>query len=302
MANSRSRFGTTVYNNNIFVFGSSTSAEKYDIAGNTWYSVPSTINLGHSGGGIYNNKLYAIGGGYSPTSKPIAEEYEYDESNSLSSAYPIYANNSYNEKINFAGDYDYFKIIPTEDNYYSFYSTGNTDTYAYLYDSNGVQITYNDDSGAGYNFYILRKLTANTTYYLAVRHYNSSSTGDYTLNIDKSIYYKKLTAIGNSSKLIDVEISAKDVKTFADKAVGVVYDSQKLMIDKKSIDFGQNTNLDWIKQITYRNNISGKYEFEIRNTIASNKLWDGTIELLRFLKLDSSNSNIKIYVIKKIGD
>ncbi len=67
-----------------------------------------------------------------------------------------------------------YKFTPSTSGTYYFYSTGSYDTYGYLYDANGSQLTYNDDAGAGSNFLISYSCTANTTYYIKARSYFSS--------------------------------------------------------------------------------------------------------------------------------
>ena len=90
-------------------------------------------------------------------------------------------NNSRNGRIDFNGDWDYFRITAPTTGTYTFYTTGNTDTVGYLYNSSRVQIAYNDDY-TDRNFRMTYSLTANQVYYLAVRGFGSG-TGDYNLNI-----------------------------------------------------------------------------------------------------------------------
>ena len=80
-----------------------------------------------------------------------------------------------------AGDYDYFRVDVTSSGTLTVYTTGSTDTYGYLKNSDCTDLAYNDDSG-DINFSISQSVTAGT-YYVAVRHYSSSGTGAYTLNV-----------------------------------------------------------------------------------------------------------------------
>ena len=61
-------------------------------------------------------------------------------------------------------------------------STGSNDMFGYLLDSNGDEITLNDDAGSGYNFRITRVVEPGT-YYIKVRHYNRTQTGDYFIDV-----------------------------------------------------------------------------------------------------------------------
>ncbi len=89
-------------------------------------------------------------------------------------------NSSISASINPAGDYDYFAINIPAYGTLNVYTTGSTDTYGYLKDSACTDIESDDDDGEGLNFSITRTLSAGT-YYVAVRHYSSSSIGAYTL-------------------------------------------------------------------------------------------------------------------------
>lgn len=60
-----------------------------------------------------------------------------------------------------------------KDGTYTFYSTGDEDTYGYIYDSEGQQIAYNDDAGSGTNFQIQLEMKKGEKYYLAARSFSS---------------------------------------------------------------------------------------------------------------------------------
>jgi len=62
---------------------------------------------------------------------------------------------------------------------YSNYAVqSNLDVYGYLFDSNCVELTRNDDGGTGFNFRFSRYVTPGT-YYIGVRAFNSSATGQF---------------------------------------------------------------------------------------------------------------------------
>jgi len=91
---------------------------------------------------------------------------------------------SQSRSIDPTGDNDYIRFYAQAGKNYIFYTEGSTDTYGYLYDSNQNQLTYDDDSGSGLNFWIEYPITSSGYYFLRVRGYSSSTKGPYTL------YYK----------------------------------------------------------------------------------------------------------------
>jgi len=85
-------------------------------------------------------------------------------------------------------DRDYFRLDLAQQGLVTIYTTGSTDTYGYLLNSGCSELTFDNDSGTDSNFSIEQELDAGT-YYIIVRHYNSSSTGSYTLNIECATSY-----------------------------------------------------------------------------------------------------------------
>ncbi len=79
-------------------------------------------------------------------------------------------------------DVDYFKFEVTELNIININTTGSTDTVGALYNSAGVKLTFDDDSGSGNNFLIQRILFPGI-YFAEVRGQNSNTYGNYILNI-----------------------------------------------------------------------------------------------------------------------
>ena len=113
------------------------------------------------------------------------EEYEdyMRDGTSFEKAYIIKKGESMTVNVDVGGKYTYFEFTATEYGSYTFTSTGNYDTYGYLYNSAGSQITYNDDSGSGSNFSITRTLNAGETVYIGVRMYSSSTTGTFYVEV-----------------------------------------------------------------------------------------------------------------------
>ncbi|MBI2884213.1 MAG: pre-peptidase C-terminal domain-containing protein, partial [Candidatus Methylomirabilis oxyfera] len=104
-----------------------------------------------------------------------------DHGNSCSAATAVNVNSSTAGTINSAGDWDYFKVQVPSSGTLTVYTTGSTDTYGFLKNSSCADIASNDDYN-GTNFRISQSVTAGT-YYVAVRHYSSTGTGAYTLNV-----------------------------------------------------------------------------------------------------------------------
>ena len=76
------------------------------------------------------------------------------------------------------GESKTYTVKPTEDGVWTFMSFADGDTYAYLYDSEGNTIYWDDDGGVGTNFKIIYELKAGETYTLKVKWYNSDREGD----------------------------------------------------------------------------------------------------------------------------
>ena len=76
-----------------------------------------------------------------------------------------------------AGETKSYTITPTEDGTWTFTSFADADSYGYLYDAEGNQLTYNDDGGYNNNFQITYELKAGETYTVSVRWYYSDRAG-----------------------------------------------------------------------------------------------------------------------------
>ena len=83
-----------------------------------------------------------------------------------------------------AGDKDYFRIDIIEAGFLTFETTGSTDTYGTLYDSDGDVIDEDDERGPRpNNFRIEDALVYEGSYFLEVRGYSSGTTGEYSLRV-----------------------------------------------------------------------------------------------------------------------
>jgi hypothetical protein len=97
--------------------------------------------------------------------------------------------------IEAVGDNDVFRVVLPTSGDFKVWSTGTTDTYGHLLDSNGMEVARNDDLGSD-NFGITFKANAGT-YYVKVRHFSPNGTGAYVL---KSSF--------TASRLINVNYTA----------------------------------------------------------------------------------------------
>ena len=107
-----------------------------------------------------------------------------DHGNTTASATTITLNSSTNGRIDHAGDIDFFRVQVTEAGTLTIFTTGSTDTYGRLLDSNGIELASNDDaSGIDLNFRIVRTVSAGT-YFVSVRHFSGAESGAYVLRVD----------------------------------------------------------------------------------------------------------------------
>ena len=103
-----------------------------------------------------------------------------DHGNSIEAATVVSANSTTAGNIGVAGDNDYFRIVVPANGKLTVSTTGSTDTYGYLLDSNGQELNRDDDNGGAPNFLITRDVGAGT-YYVRVKDYYADRTGAYAL-------------------------------------------------------------------------------------------------------------------------
>ena len=122
---------------------------------------------------------------------------------------------SYTATIDADGEIEYYQFTPEKTGKYIIYGTGNTDSYVLRYDpttwrNNGTYIDVQDDSSnssngnttgvdfgiQGTQFFMLRELTAGTTYLYGVKYYNTD-TGSLPFRFEK-VYTIDYNANGGS--------------------------------------------------------------------------------------------------------
>ncbi|MDR1800864.1 MAG: InlB B-repeat-containing protein [Lachnospiraceae bacterium] len=110
----------------------------------------------------------------------FADAYNWALSSSTTTSYT----NTKTGSLEIAGDIDMFKFTaPVTGTYSLFITNGTFDNTGKLYNSQEVQLAYDDDGNTYPNFRISYSLTAGSIYYLAVESYNNNKTGDYSVNI-----------------------------------------------------------------------------------------------------------------------
>lgn len=90
-----------------------------------------------------------------------------------------------NVSISQAGTCKYFSFVPERDGKYRLYSTGDFDTYGYVYDESWNNISSDDDGGIGNNFSVIYDFKARKTYYFCVKLFDSSIVGDFKVALEE---------------------------------------------------------------------------------------------------------------------
>ena len=105
-----------------------------------------------------------------------------DHGNAQAHATPVMSGTAIAGNIEAALDEDYFSIAVTGAGILTASTTGTTDTRGFLYDSDGMRLATDDDSGTGRNFSFSHQITTTGTYYIKVNAF-STNTGAYTLTV-----------------------------------------------------------------------------------------------------------------------
>ena len=105
----------------------------------------------------------------------------------------------------------YLAFTPAYSTNYTLYSSVDSDTRAYLYDSNMALLGSDDDGGSGNNFSLTYSLTAGETYYYAVRFYYTGETGTIPVYLQQHHVYSATTITPNSCYTDGVSVFTCDV-------------------------------------------------------------------------------------------
>ena len=153
-------------------------------------TLPTLTKEGHHFCGWYDNAEFAgnaIAAPYCSKDKTtlyakwLTEEewLALRDGTSFEKAFIAESGQTYDVNVTTGGQIVYFAFTPTTSGSFTIQSTGSGDTYGTLYSSTKSSLTTNDDGGDGNNFKITYTMTAGTTYYVAVKFYNSSTTGTF---------------------------------------------------------------------------------------------------------------------------
>lgn len=96
---------------------------------------------------------------------------------------------TYTARIYVAGMTAYYPFTPEYNGTYSFYSSGVSDTFGVLYDSDFNKLAENDDFGNEINFKINHQLNANHTYYIGVNLISPKATSVLKITIEPVSYF-----------------------------------------------------------------------------------------------------------------
>ncbi|MBC2581761.1 S8 family serine peptidase [Clostridium sp. DJ247] len=285
MPTAEAEFGTTVVNNKIYTAGGITgndsvlnTVQEYDPSTASWvFDQSMSTPREQFGFGAIGSNLYSFGG-YSGTSvvnspekAPITPASD-DYGNDSSSAASMTIGNQIPAAINYAGDVDFFKFTPIFSGTYIIGTTGTTDTYGYLYDSNQNQLAYNDDSNGSLNFSISYSLIANQTYYIKVRHWSSSGTGSYSLAVKDSVGndFNSATVIQAGSNISAAIEYAGDFDFF--KFTPTVSGSYTICTTGTTDTYGYLYDVNQ-NQLAYNDDSNGTTNFTIRYALIANQTY-----------------------------
>ena len=267
-------FGTNSnYSSNSYYSNSMTVVDRIISSPGTYYvtardsagNMSSTVSIT-----FYKTTLNANGGSVSPTSiltksgnsfnlpTPTRNGFSYNGWSTSSSAtsgirnlspssnstyYAVWSlsptsiglNETKTVNINSAGEIAYYTYTPAARTRIRFYSTGNSDTYAYLYDSSMNELIHDDDSSSGSNFQITYTLEANKKYYFGCKFYSSSSTGSYSVTLER-----------DRKSLSDCTITLNQSSCYFDNTAK----KPSLLVKDESTTLYENTDYT----VTYSNN------------------------------------------------
>ncbi len=166
------------------------------------------------------------------------------------------------QKVKLSGEDVTLSFTPEIDGWYEFYSIGDYDTYATLYNSDFEELLFDDDLGDGWNFSVISKLCAGNVYYLQVNSYESDymqvsvniavteAVGVESMEITQ--YPTDMTCI-SGFELQTIDLTGLEVDfTLSDGSVASWrYDSDDSNVEKIPIhfDYGEDENGEFYIEI-----------------------------------------------------
>jgi len=188
--------------------GASMSAQGISAASETTSTLYAQVDS--TGAVSEPDKLNNISGG---TEVCIASADSYESDDTATTARLINVGTTETHNFHAAGDQDWFKFEAWAGNSYTIEIANlglNSDTYLYLYDTNGTtMLAANDDYGGTLASKIIWQAPANGTYYVMVKHWNPNVGGCGTG------YELSVTLFGDLDRDCDVDVV--DVQTVASR-------------------------------------------------------------------------------------
>lgn len=168
------------------------------------------------------------------------------------------------------GGTEYFMFKPAVNTMYTMETIGTCDTYMYLYDSNGLQISSNDDGGQERNAKITYRLEANKFYYMKIFLFSSSAVGSFDFKITYSssgtlTYNTSKSVTLNSGQNVFYTFIPTETKSYNIQTIGSV-DTYLYLLDSNfsqltyDDDDGDSTNA----KITYTLEAGRTYYIRVR--------------------------------------
>lgn len=146
---------------------------------------PPARGTGNEGNENNNNNNNNNGNNQNPDPEDPTPEPEdtLPSGDSFDSAVPVQPGDVIDGAIDPAGEEDWYSFVAGRAPNYEIFTAGSMDTRCYLYDDRNQQLAEDDDSGEGLNCKIQQSLNNGRTYYIMVRAYSETVTGEYTLSI-----------------------------------------------------------------------------------------------------------------------
>ena len=105
-----------------------------------------------------------------------------------------------------SGEVVEYRFTPTDSGVYYFYGRNNEDSYATLYDADHNEIRHDDDGGGNYQFKIVENLEAGNTYYYGTRWYNSDTSGNMMVVLEKYVPFEIINQPTEVTGLLDTDV------------------------------------------------------------------------------------------------
>ena len=190
--------------------------------------------------------------------------------------------------ISTSGGKNYYKFTPSFTSTYVLYSNSSLDLFVTIYDSNGNQLTTNDDSGSSLDFSVVRSLLSGVTYYFEVKispyaTASSSKTGSYTLNLTSGY---QITTTSTQSAYITT-IGGYDLFVFIPS-----YSGTYVIYSTGSYD-SYVTLYDGSGNLLSSNDDGGtNYNFRLSNYLQANEVYFFLVKMSPYISSSDSKTGI----------